>query len=120
MNEPSAYTPWEKASASRRRFRRWFVDMPTVLYVAGAPHDCTIRDLTPASAGVQLESAEEIADGTEVALDLGGFGTNIMTFLLWEKDLILTSTVPLIVERSISKGQLLKKLPFLTKCKLII
>ncbi len=75
MNEPSAYTPWEKASASRRRFRRWFVDMPTVLYIAGAPHDCTIRDLTPASAGIQLESAAEIAVGTEVALDLGGFGT---------------------------------------------
>ena len=75
MPETSTYNPWQHGSPSRRRFRRWFVDMPTVFYIAGAPLPCIIQDLTPVSAGIQLGSAEEVSVGTKVALDLGGLGT---------------------------------------------
>ncbi len=71
--ETNVFTPWEQSS--RRRFRRWFVDMPSILHVSSQRHECVIRDLSPTSAGIRLNEAREIPIGTEAALDLGGFGT---------------------------------------------
>ena len=70
--ETSVFTAWEQSS--RRRFRRWFVDMPSILHISSQRHECVIRDLSPTSAGIRLNEAREIPIGTEAALDLGGFG----------------------------------------------
>lgn len=74
-NESESFRPWRGTGASRRRFRRWFVDMPTLVHVGGEALACTIRDLSPISAGVRLNEAREVPLGSEAALELGGFGT---------------------------------------------
>lgn len=73
--ESSVYRAWQAADSSRRRFRRWFVDMPSTLYIGNEANRCVIGDLSPLSAGVRLAQAKALAVGTEVALDLGGFGS---------------------------------------------
>lgn len=66
--------PWDKKQEPRRRFRRWPVEVRTVLGTEGQAHNCTIYDLSPGGARVILSEPMALAEGAEVTLVLEGFG----------------------------------------------
>ena len=65
--------PWNKETPSKRRYRRWSVEMPTYIDVGGATHYSTITDISPDGARLRLMEETEIAVGTEVSVDLEGY-----------------------------------------------
>ncbi len=67
--------PWRKEPLSRRKYRRWQVNLPAVLHVAGEPHNCWIHDLSPGGAQVAAETAGRLAPERDVVLYLGGYGS---------------------------------------------
>ena len=63
-----------KAASDRRRYRRWNVSIPSRFKDKGGTHDCIICDLSPAGAGVEMASEQTLPVGTDVILQLEGFG----------------------------------------------
>ncbi len=62
------------ASVEMRRFRRWSVDLQSILTIAEQAHDCNVHDLSPGGARVQLIAADAPILGTRVRFDLPSFG----------------------------------------------
>ena len=56
-----------------RRFRRWSVDLQSILTIAEQAHDCNVYDLSPGGARVQLIGADAPILGTRVRFDLPNF-----------------------------------------------
>ena len=75
QNPTEDLDPWWREVQSRRRRRRWQVNLPAVLHLAGKPHNCWIHDLSPGGAQVAAETAGRPASGSQVELYLGGYGT---------------------------------------------
>lgn len=67
--------PRQSDDQARRRFRRWSVNLPASVSVLQAPRSCSVFDLSPAGARVRLFDGEALARGTEVVLELDGFGS---------------------------------------------
>jgi len=59
---------------SRRRYRRWVVDLPAYIDAAGNTFYCLIYDITPAGARLRVVSGGELAPNADVFLDLEGYG----------------------------------------------
>ncbi len=73
-NGASDFAPWQLPTA-KRRFRRWSVDVPAYVDVGSASHYCTVTDISPGGARARLLDAEPLVLGTEVCLDLDGYGS---------------------------------------------
>lgn len=58
-----------------RRFRRWTVEISGYVEVDTVSHYCTITDISPGGARVRLLDVEPLDPGTEVRLDLEGYGS---------------------------------------------
>lgn len=68
--------PWQREEhQSRRRYRRWAVNLRASISVVLEPRACSVFDLSPAGARIRLLNGDTLAQGTEVLLELDGFGT---------------------------------------------
>jgi len=65
--------PWNQETP-RRRFRRWAVDLPAFLLVAGRRLACRVFDVSPGGARIQLREGETPPAGSELELAIEGFG----------------------------------------------
>ncbi len=63
------------APVELRRYRRWSVDLQSILTIAERDHDCDIYDLSPGGARIQLIGADALSLGTRVRFDLPSFST---------------------------------------------
>lgn len=67
------FAPWYNP-ASRRRYRRWAVDVPAYVDVDGTPHYCLLFDISPQGARLRFADGTAPEVGTEVMFDLEGYG----------------------------------------------
>jgi len=67
-------TAWRKQGGSRRRLRRWSVNIRAAIDMAGGVDGCTVLDLSPAGARVHLDNEHPVAVGSTVELVLEGYG----------------------------------------------
>ena len=68
------FAPW-RLPTTKRRFRRWSVDVSAYVEVGAISLYCTITDISPGGARARLLDAKPLALGTEVDLDLKGYGS---------------------------------------------
>ncbi|MDP6705652.1 MAG: PilZ domain-containing protein [Alphaproteobacteria bacterium] len=69
------FAPWQAIDPSRRRFRRWTVDLRADLRIVGRELVCIVRDLSPGGACVACDDSEMPAVGTEVVLSMEPYGS---------------------------------------------
>ena len=62
------------ADRSRRRYRRWMVDLPAYVVADGKTLYCLIYDITPAGARLRVVAGGELLAGRKVSIDLEGYG----------------------------------------------
>lgn len=62
------------AGAAQRRHRRWYVDFETTLTLEGAAWACSVYDLSPGGACVEVPHREQIPAGSHVEFQLPGYG----------------------------------------------
>lgn len=67
------FAPWNNP-ASRRRFRRWSVDLPVYLDVDDNPHYCLLYDISPRGARLRIVDGATPKVDADVVLDLEGYG----------------------------------------------
>jgi len=67
------FVPWQNP-ASRRRYRRWAVDLPVYVDVDGDPHYCLLFDISPGGARLRVIDGATPPVDTEVFVDLEGYG----------------------------------------------
>ena len=73
LNGSKVFVPWRKQSTSRRRLRRWTVNVQAVIWIGDQAVECLVQDLSPGGARIQLSESKAIAVGTELRLDLESF-----------------------------------------------
>jgi hypothetical protein len=73
--ESEDLAPWRAIDPSRRRFRRWTVDLEAELRLAERTFTCLVHDLSPGGARIDLTGTEAPAIGTEVVLTMDGYGS---------------------------------------------
>ena len=67
--EPFALlTHWDRATPSRRDFRRWSVELSALGEIDSETHYCTIRDVSPRGACILLVRDILVAAGTACSL----------------------------------------------------
>ncbi len=66
--------PFRHQIDERRKIQRWRVDKKASLYTVGANRACTIRDLSPRGAQIQLNNTPDCWTGSYVVLQVPGFG----------------------------------------------
>ena len=59
---------------TRRRYRRWSVNLSGNVLVDDEPRFCAIYDISPGGARVQVAEGDEVAIGRQVMLEVDGFG----------------------------------------------
>ena len=62
------------AGVSQRRHRRWYVDFETMVTLEGAAWACSVYDLSPGGACVEVPHREQIPAGSHVEFQLPGYG----------------------------------------------
>jgi hypothetical protein len=67
--------PWQAIDPSRRRFRRWTVDLRADLRIGSREFGCLVRDISPGGACVAFDDGEMPAVGTEVVLSMEPYGS---------------------------------------------
>ncbi len=67
--------PWQAIDPSRRRFRRWTVDLEAELGFRDKAFACPVSDLSPGGARVDLGPDETLAIGTEIVLTMEQYGS---------------------------------------------
>lgn len=65
---------WRRQGQTRRRLRRWSVSMEATIWIDDTACACTVIDLSPAGARVQLKDVREVPIGSELELELEDFG----------------------------------------------
>ncbi len=56
-----------------RPLRRWSVDIPAIVRIAGEPHDCDVHNLSPTGARVLVSGAGSLAPGMTLDFEMDGF-----------------------------------------------
>jgi hypothetical protein len=74
LNPDGDLSAWRRQGESRRRLRRWAVNMRAAIRIAGGAEECTVVDLSPAGARVRLDAERQATVGGRVELELDGYG----------------------------------------------
>ncbi len=70
----SLLTPWDRDTPSRRQHRRWSVAMSALVDIDDTTHYCTIRDISPRGARLQMVQDVPVAERASIAIDIEGYG----------------------------------------------
>lgn len=66
---------WRKEGQTRRRLRRWSVNIVATIWIDDHAVECTVTDLSPAGARVKLAQGRRVHIGSETVLHLEGYGS---------------------------------------------
>ena len=70
---------WRDGDKSQRHYRRWSVDLQAniqpVVWIENEPYDCSVFDLSPTGAGIEVAGTEDIPVCSQVLLFMDGFGS---------------------------------------------
>ncbi len=73
LNGDKTLVPWRKQTGSRRRLRRWTVNIQATVWIGDQAVECLVQDLSPAGARIQLLESKTVAVGTQIRLNLESF-----------------------------------------------
>ncbi len=72
QNGDKTLVPWRKQTTSRRRLRRWTVNIQATVWIGDQAVECLVQDLSPAGSRIQLLESKAVV-GTQIRLNLESF-----------------------------------------------
>lgn len=73
LNVKQDLAAWRREGQTRRRLRRWSVNIQASIWIDDIAEGCTVIDLSPAGARVKLTEPRDVALGIDATLHLEGF-----------------------------------------------